>query len=158
MLNALSVLASTIIKSWSDNAKQKSLNKSMERGAQYRLQQARVESQIKRLESGDDAAIGLDRLSFQHRGIKDDYLLLVTTAPMLLLFIAPMVELVLLDHTYKAGDLAIAVNKGFSALDAAPQWYLIALALVYVDTFGFRRILRSALEGKLGLWATKKKG
>lgn len=155
MLKTIAALASTVIQAWSDNAKQKALDKNIERNAKHRLQQAQVDSQIRRLESGDQAAIDLDQLSFQHRGLKDEYLLILTTMPLLLLFAAPLLELAFLVEVYQAGDLSRAVFAGFGALDQAPEWYLVALLLVYVDTFGFRRLLREAAAGKLGLWMSR---
>lgn len=157
MFAAITALISTGINAWSAHSKQKASLKSIEISAQHRLKQARIESQIRRAEQGDVSAISLDQLSFQHRGIKDDYLLIITTMPLLLLFTAPLFELVFLQSVYVAGDLTNAVMSGFNALQIAPDWYLVALALIYVDTFGFRRMLRSVIESRLGQWAGQSK-
>lgn len=157
MVTAIAGVIKALLQVWSDNTKQKALDKSFERNAEHRLKQAKLESQIKRVESGDEAAASLDLLSFQHRGIKDDYLLIITTLPLLLLFAGPLLELAFLQSVYKAGDLTAAIMAGFMALDQAPEWYLVALALVYVDTFGFRRLLREAMAGKLGQWISRDK-
>ncbi|PKH05237.1 hypothetical protein [Moritella sp. Urea-trap-13] len=65
------------------------------------------------------------------RGWKDEYLLLLTTAPLILCSLP---------------DYADYVNQGFTALDTVPEYYWYGLAMVYIDTFGFRRMLRTAME------------
>lgn len=157
MLTAITGLISTGINAWSERSKQKANLKSMEISAQARLKVAKLESQIKRAEAGDTAAINLDQLSFEHRGWKDEYLLIFTTAPVLILFLAPLIELALLKDIYLAGDLTTAVMAGFTALQQTPDWYLVALLLVYVDTFGFRRLLRGVVESQLGKLVGNKK-
>ena len=138
------------MKVWSERSKQKTALKNIEISTQSRLKIAKLESQIKRAEQGDTAAICLDQLSFEHRGWKDEYLLIFTTAPVLILFLAPLLELILLKDIYAAGDLTTAVMAGFTALQQTPDWYLVALLLVYVDTFGFRRLLKGVVESQLG--------
>ena len=150
MITAITGLITTGINAWSERSQQKATLKSIETNTQSRLKIAKLESQIKRAEQGDTAAVNLDQLSFEHRGWKDEYLLLFTTAPVLILFLAPLLELVLLKDIYAAGDLTTAVMAGFTALQQTPDWYLVALLLVYVDTFGFRRLLRGVVDSQLG--------
>ena len=156
MIKAIASLVSSGIDAWSERSRQKSELKRVEADGAIRIRQVQIESQVKRAEQGDESAISMDQLSFQQRGWKDDYLIILTTAPLLVLFIAPVVELFLLQETYKAGDLTAAVLAGFSALQQTPQWYLVALMLVYVDTFGFRRLLRGLIESRLGQLLGKK--
>ncbi|ARC92177.1 hypothetical protein B6A42_08775 [Vibrio coralliilyticus] len=95
------------------------------------LEQAQVNAKIKRLEKGDDSAAKLDELSIKQRGWKDEYLLLLTTLPLGVSFVpgwAPIVEL------------------GFDALENIPEYYWYALGMIYIDTFGFRRMVRVAFE------------
>lgn len=94
-------------------------------------------AEVKRLTQGDEAATELDRLSIQQRGWKDDYLLLITTAPLVLVFVGPL---------FGIEGLEEAVQQGFAALAAMPEYYWYALAIIYIDTFGFRRMLRVAVE------------
>ena len=68
---------------------------------------------------------------------------------MALLFVAPLVELWQAE-VYRPGDLQAAVKMGFSGLQQTPEYYWWALGLVYIDTFGFRRLLRAAIETRLG--------
>jgi hypothetical protein len=95
------------------------------------LKAAVSQAKAKRATAGDTNAAKLDEISMNGRGWKDEYLLLLTTAPLILCFLP---------------DYADYVNQGFSALDTVPEYYWYGLAMVYIDTFGFRRMLRTAME------------
>jgi len=95
-------------------------------------------AKARRIESGDASATELDKVSLSDRGWKDEYLLLITTAPLILSFIP---------------DYSNYVNLGFTALNSVPEYYWYGLGMVYVDTFGFRRMLRVAVEN----WLNKRK-
>jgi len=95
------------------------------------LKAAIATAKTKRASEGDQNAATLDEMSISQRGWKDEYLLLITTAPLILCFLP---------------DYAGYVDQGFTALDTVPEYYWYGLAMVYVDTFGFRRMLRTALE------------
>jgi hypothetical protein len=113
-----------------------------------------TEAQIKRVVEGDGHAAGMDQGSLGQRGWKDDYLLILTTMPIVLLFVGPLWEMVFMAATYVKGDLTLAVLGGFTAMGTTPEYYWYALGMIYIDTFGFRRMLRVAIEG----WAKKKFG
>ncbi|NYZ66741.1 hypothetical protein H0A36_12040 [Endozoicomonas sp. SM1973] len=99
------------------------------------LKQAIHQRQLDEIQQGNISATELDSLSIQSRGWKDDFLLLVTVIPLILCFIPGMND---------------PVKQGFEVLSASvPEWYMYALALVYIDTFGFRRILRNVLTNYL---------
>ncbi|WKD48338.1 hypothetical protein [Microbulbifer spongiae] len=119
--------------------------KAEQRRGELALKKAANNARIARAQSGDDHAAAMDLESAGQRGWKDDYLLLLTTLPMVLLFAAPLFELVMATH-YQRGDLQRAVQAGFSALKATPEFYWWGLGAVYIDTFGFRRMLRTAVE------------
>ena len=155
MLQSLIPLITSGIGAWKESRQQKAEIQRIEHQGNMRIREAQIQSAVKRAEEGDQSAISMDQLSFKNRGWKDDYLLILTTLPLVILFFAPVAELFLLAHTYQAGDLTDAVQDGFTALSQTPDWYLIALLLVYVDTFGFRRLLREALSGKLAQWVGK---
>ena len=95
------------------------------------LKAAISQAKAKRAESGDTNAGKLDEISVNGRGWKDEYLLLLTTAPLILCFIP---------------DYANYVSLGFDSLNKVPDYYWYGLAMVYIDTFGFRRMLRVAME------------
>ncbi|WP_163832293.1 hypothetical protein [Spartinivicinus ruber] len=95
------------------------------------LKQAIHQKQLDEIQQGNISASELDSLSIQSRGWKDDFLLIITVLPLVICFLP---------------DMSIYIQDGFDALKASvPEWYLYALALVFIDTFGFRRILRSVL-------------
>ncbi|GAB2650576.1 hypothetical protein [Vibrio panuliri] len=107
---------------------------------QDQLEQAVTDAQTKRIEQGDASAADLDAISLKGRGWKDEYLLVLTTAPLILTFIP---------------DFAPYVAEGFAALkENVPEYFWYALAMVYIDTFGFRRMLRVAFEH----WINKRLG
>lgn len=112
------------------------------------LKQAEHQAKLKRIAEGDAHAARLDELSIAQRGWKDDYLLIITTLPVVLLFAAPLMEV------STPGEIQSAVTEGFEALKKTPEYYWYALGLIYIDTFGFRRMLRVAFEG----WIKKKFG
>ena len=66
------------------------------------LKAAVSEAKAKRAASGDANAAKLDEIRLNSRGWKDEYLLLLTTAPLILCFLP---------------DYADYVNQGFTALD-----------------------------------------
>jgi len=92
---------------------------------------AKHTAEIKRIADGDNNAAEADRLSIATRGWKDEYLLLITTIPLVLSFFPGMV---------------VHIEAGFAALANLTEYYWYALALIYIDTFGFRRMLRVAVE------------
>lgn len=98
--------------------------------------------------NGDTQASNLDSISMSDRGYKDDWLLILTTMPLTIMFFEPVFILLASGWagTYVAGDAVAAVQVGFDALQEAPEYYWYALALIYIDTFGFRRMLRVAIE------------
>lgn len=96
-----------------------------------KLEQAKIDARIKRLETGDETASKLDELSIKQRGWKDEYLLILTTIPLGMSFIP---------------DYAPVVQMGFTALEKTPEYYWYALGMIYIDTFGFRRMVRVAFE------------
>ena len=133
-----------------DQKKYESELKNIERSGELRIKSALIDSSIKVTEQGQNASISLDQLSMKQRGWKDEYLLILFTAPYVLLFIAPLVDLWMFRDIYKPGDLTKAVQTGFTAIDATPDWYKALVVLIFVDTFAFRRLLQNVLQSQLG--------
>ncbi|MFC6633533.1 hypothetical protein [Microbulbifer taiwanensis] len=131
--------------------------KAEERRGELELRKVSNQARIDRAQSGDDHAAAMDRESVGQRGWKDDFLLIITTLPVVLLFVAPLYELAVAEQ-YRVGDLQRAVMAGFTALKATPEYYWWALALIYIDTFGFRRMLRTAVENWAGKVMPGKRG
>ncbi|BDU41051.1 hypothetical protein [Vibrio nigripulchritudo] len=81
------------------------------------------------IRQGNISASDFDVLSVKTRGRKDEYLLILTTIPVLLSFIP---------------DYAQYAYAGFEALEQVPDYYWYLLVGIYIDTFG--RILRPVIE------------
>ena len=114
-----------------DFFKHRNQRKLIERQDEFKIKHAETKAKIQRIQSSDTAAINMDVLSANNRGWKADYLLLIVTIPLILSFIPFMV---------------IYVTEGFEALEKVPEWYMWVLLGVFIDTFGFRRVLRLVLE------------
>lgn len=114
-----------------DHFKGKRELKKIKQQANVDLEKARVQAQIERISAGDTNAAELDRISISNRGWKDEYLLLIVTVPLIMSFIPEFVPY---------------VTAGFGALQNVPEWYMWVLLGVFIDTFGFRRMLRVAVE------------
>ncbi|CCN85473.1 conserved hypothetical protein [Vibrio nigripulchritudo SFn27] len=96
-----------------------------------RIEETKTLATIKRIEQGDNNATKLDEISLSNRGWKDEYLLIITTLPVMMAFVPEWVHY---------------VDAGFKALENIPEYYWYALAMIYIDTFGFRHMLRRAFE------------
>lgn len=99
-----------------------------------RIEQARVDATVKQIESNDAMDGKLEEISLSTRTWKDEYLLLITTSPVVLVFFPAAVD---------------DIQAGFAALASLPEWYMWIVLMIYVDTFGFRRVVRAWLEKKL---------
>ncbi|MGF1732282.1 hypothetical protein [Photobacterium kasasachensis] len=111
--------------------RQRQDRRAKEQERQDRISEAKTTSTIRRIEQGDTNAAKLDELSIAQRGWKDEYLLVITTVPLVLSFVP---------------DYAQYVALGFEALNTIPEYYWYGLGMVYIDTFGFRRMVRVAVE------------
>jgi len=114
-----------------DFFKHRSERKLIERKGELKIKSAETKAKIQRIVSGDNASINMDLISAQNRGWEADYLLLIVTIPLILSFIPAMLSY---------------VTQGFEALKQVPEWYMWVLLGVFIDTFGFRRMLRVVLE------------
>lgn len=132
---AITGLASAILAPVTDYFKAKQERKRIKVEGEARIAEAKVNATVKRLEDNDAYDANLESLSLQDRGWKDDYLLLITTMPLVLVFFPEMVP---------------KITAGFIALDELPEWYMWVVLMVYIDTFGFRRVLRVYLEKRFG--------
>lgn len=109
----------------------------VKRDSEVRIAETKTVATIKRIADGDANAARLDEVSIATRGYKDDYLLFLITVPVIMAFIPELRQYAL---------------DGFTALTELPEWYMWVLLGVYIDTFGFRRMLRVAMER----WITKR--
>ncbi len=123
-----------------------------ERKRKQEIKIANHNAEVQRIVKGDNNAAAADQASIVSRGWKDDYLLILTTLPVLVVFVEPLV--LCLSSSYVAGSASLAVGSGFNALASMPEYYWYALAVVYIDTFGFRRMFREVFA----VWLKKRLG
>ena len=109
------------------------------------LTRVQHEADIQRIQSGDDHAAELDSLSIAQRGWKDEYLLILSTVPLVGIFIDPF---------FGDGSISAGMSQAFGVLETMPEYYWWVLGIIYIDTFGFRRMLRVAVE----MWLKNKFG
>jgi hypothetical protein len=129
----------------------------LRREAAIETEKAVLTAKIERAKSADIADTTLDKLSLENTGWKDEYLLAITTAPLVLTMSSPFLDLWFLTETYKDGMLANAVMEGFTSLSSAPEYYWWALGAVYIHALGMRRMLRIMIE-KVGNFNLLSKG
>lgn len=102
------------------------------------IKHAEHEAQLKRITENEQSASRLDELSIASRSWKDEYLLLLVTFPIIVIFSG-----VLTGNE----DWVRLIGEAFTQLkETTPEYYWWALGLVYIDTFGFRRMFRVAVE------------
>lgn len=114
-----------------DYVKHRGKMKQLKRESETRIAEAKTDARVARVQQGDTAAAELDRIAVASRGWKDELLLLITMTPVVLTFMP------------ETRDYA---SQGFAALQTMPEYYWALLAVIYVDTFGMRRLLRVVLE------------
>ena len=127
--------------------------------AEIRIKSAEIESKIRRAESADLADSKIDTISVENTGWKDEYLLILTTSYLAIIMVSPFVDLAArifvdgytidgkeVSFVYYDGLLIEAVNKGFAAMEKAPDYYWYALAAVYIHSLGMRRLFSNLLE------------
>jgi hypothetical protein len=131
MMIQVLALGTTLLKGAIGYFTEKQKMKAVETQGALAIAKATNLAKIDRIQAGDLSATDLDSLSVKDRGYKDDYLLFVGTVPLILVFIPYFVP-----H----------ITEGFKVLATLPEWYRWVVLGVYIDTFGFRRILRVVLE------------
>ena|SRR3990167_1069148 len=64
-----------------------------------------------------------EQASISNSGWKDEFVLLVLSIPLVLVFVPPLAQYVL---------------QGFQILDTTPEWYRWLLVMIYAATYGIR--------------------
>ena len=96
-----------------------------------KLAQTKVDAKIKQASSDADSAGDLDRIALENVGWKDEFLMIVVTIPMILVFFPPMIPY---------------VKAGFIALGEMPEYYQYMVGGVFVYVFGFKRIMLKVIN------------
>ena len=99
--------------------------KSAKLDSDLRINEARTQGKIKRLETGQELDAKWEHLSIQNQGWKDEYWTIILSIPCILCFFPGMVQY---------------VKAGFEALQACPQWYKWCLLVAVGSSFGYRKL------------------
>jgi hypothetical protein len=91
--------------------------------AQAEIEKARAQGAIQRLAERQRADIDWELMSIKNSGWKDEYLTVLITASLVLVFL-PWTQPYVID--------------GFRALEATPFWYQMAILIVIGSAFGVR--------------------
>lgn len=100
-----------------------------------RLDEAKVTAQIDRIRDADNAATDLDMYFVKNNGLKDDISFYVFLLPAVACFIPGGAEY---------------VTEGFVALEGMPEWYQYTLAGMMIAIWGYRRVLQTFINSKVG--------
>lgn len=103
----------------------RSQRKQVKLESELKLEQAKTDGMIKRLEAGQQADIAWENLSIRNNGWKDEFWTIVIATPMVACFVP---------------GWAVHVQAGFEALSAStPEWYQWAILISIGSAFGVRR-------------------
>ena len=110
--------------------------KEIELESRTRIEVARAEAEIARLNKLQDAEIDWDREATRQMSTswKDEYLTLLLSAPMILAFLGEWGR--------------TAVSEGFAAISTAPEWYKVAFLVTIAASFGIRALVDKFGFGK----------
>jgi len=100
------------------------------------IEKARAESKIAMLKSAQNHKFEWEEQAVKNAGWKDDWFVLVLTAPAILVFWP---------------DMQPTVKSGFEALKELPEWYRYALLIAIGSSFGVKKITDwKKIKGLLG--------
>lgn len=105
------------------------------RQAEIEVARGNANAKIEFAKTGQMQDYDLDKIAMQNmeKSFKDELLLLVFIAPMLMAFIPSMQELAL---------------KGFQIIEQMPNWYVYIIVGMVVVIYGMRGLLKWALNSK----------
>jgi hypothetical protein len=123
-MNWLKIL-SGIPQAAADYFKRRMEIKHEDRQQERELKRATVERQIELRRQGmaDDAAWELESLKIHSTGWKDEFILILLSIPLILVFFPPTAPYVL---------------TGFQILESTPQWYRWLILMIFTAVYGIR--------------------
>lgn len=90
-----------------------------------RIEEAKVEAKIRRLNNAQSGDIAWENLSIEQSGWKDEWFTIILSIPMIMCFVPGCVPY---------------VERGFEALAKTPDWYRWCLFIAVGSAFGIRKI------------------
>jgi hypothetical protein len=94
---------------------------------QLALERAKTESQVKKIQTSQEADIAWEQTSLDQAGWKDEFLLLLYSIPLVLCFLP---------------EYSQYVERGFAILDQTPDWYQYSLGLMVASSYGHKKFLK----------------
>ena len=92
------------------------------------------EKQIERAREGQLAEVQWNIKSVENSGWKDEWLTIILSIPLVLVFFPPLVP---------------SVTAGFVALEGTPIWYRSAVGVMIASAFGYQKIAGALTSSKM---------
>lgn len=106
------------------------------------LKKMEIEAKLEAIKTGTAADISQDTVGMKNAGLMDDISFYLFLAPVPLAFIPGMV-----GH----------IQAGFQVLENMPDYYKIALGLMLVSVWGYRRLVLPLVEVVIKQWVNRLK-
>lgn len=132
----------------------------LERTAEVEMKKAVLTAQINQATQLAISETELDRMSIEKTGYGDEYLLIITTLPLVLsLFVSPAMDWYMMpSEEYVQGMIAEAMKNGFINLRELPEYYWYGMGAVYLHFLGMRRMFTALIERFGGSFGSFNKG
>lgn len=98
------------------------------------LKNAIKEKQIERAKAGQLAEVQWNIKSLENSGWKDEWLTIILSIPLVLVFFHPAVPTIL---------------QGFQTLEQTPLWYRSAVGVMIASAFGYQKIAGALTKSKM---------
>lgn len=119
LIQAATSAATGALTGWQDRKTSKVKSK-------IKIEEAEVESTIKRIETRGTADIAWENTSLKQSGWKDEFWTIIIAMPMVMCFIP---------------GLVVYVERGFEALEKTPTWYQALVATAFASAFGVKKFV-----------------
>ena len=104
------------------------------------IKKAITDAKIKNIEAGQLSDIELDKIERQNAGWMDDISFAIFLIPAVLAFFPPATP-----H----------IKAGFAVLEGMPQWYQVALGMMLVAVWGYRKLVGPMIESLVKVLAKR---
>ena len=144
-------LIGSVIGIFSKKSEAKNRLKQVLLDGKIRMEEAKINSKIKRIETDSDSDNEMDRMTIENmrNSWKDEFLIITFLFPVfIILCVSPFI---VAYHSGKWIDLISYFQDSINVLDTFPDWYKWAIGLIFVAVLGFRRLLTKITNRKLNL-------
>ena len=139
MLSLIASLSGSIVGGISSYFNKKQEIKAKKEERQDRIEEAKVNAQIKQIEKESEQDYNLDKIAMQNmeNSWKDEVILIIFLIPLVMSFIPSVQGYVI---------------KGFDALNNTPDWYQALLIGMIVVIYGMRGMLTKFMQILINKW------